>query len=46
MYTKRYPRTMQQAFGPFTNNVLYPMPDPQITPWWIRVLQNLFGATE
>ena len=27
MNTRKYPRTMAEAFGPYTNSVLDPMPD-------------------
>lgn len=29
MNTRRYPRTLQQAFGPYTDNTLHPMPEPR-----------------
>ena len=29
MNTRRYPRTMADAFGPHTNNVLHPMGTPR-----------------
>lgn len=29
MNIRRYPRTMQQAFGPYTDNRLHPMPEPK-----------------
>ena len=28
MSSGKFARTMQSAFGPYTNNVLYPMPEP------------------
>lgn len=28
MSSGKFARTMQAAFGPYTNNVLYPMPEP------------------
>lgn len=27
MNARKYPRTLQQAFGPYTNNTLHPMPE-------------------
>ena len=30
MDTRKYPRTMAEAFGPYTNNVLHPIPDRRI----------------
>jgi hypothetical protein len=32
MNTRRHPRTMVQAFGPYTDHRLHPMPDPRGTP--------------
>jgi hypothetical protein len=29
MQTRTYPRTLQQAFGPYTDSRLHPMPDHQ-----------------
>ena len=29
MNTRKYPRTMQEAFGPYTSNNLEPMPDDE-----------------
>lgn len=31
MNARKYPRTMQQAFGPYTDDRLHPMPDPKRT---------------
>jgi hypothetical protein len=31
MNTRRYPRTMQQAFGPYTDDRLQPMSEPSLT---------------
>ena len=28
MNTRRYPRTMNEAFGPYCGNVVYPMREP------------------
>lgn len=25
--TRKFPRTLQEAFGPYTDNLLYPMPE-------------------
>ena len=32
MNTRRYPRTMAEAFGPYTSNELHPMRDNRKTP--------------
>ena len=39
MNTRRHPRTLTEAFGPYTNNTLHPMPDPNeySTAWWIAI---------
>lgn len=29
MNTRRYPRTMAEAFGPYTSNELHPMREPR-----------------
>ena len=29
MNTRRYPRTMQEAFGPYTSHEVEPMPTPR-----------------
>lgn len=29
---RRYPRTLQEAFGPYTSNVIYEAPPPRM-PW-------------
>lgn len=31
MNTRKYPRTMQEAFGPYTSNQLEPMHDDSVT---------------
>ena len=31
MNTRKYPRTMQEAFGSYTSNNLEPMPDDDVT---------------
>jgi len=33
MQTRRYPRTMCEAFGPYAGNRLEPMPQPR-RPFW------------
>ena len=33
MNTRRYPRTLQQAFGPYTDNTLHPMREPANRRW-------------
>ena len=37
--TRRHPRTLAQAFGPYTDNALHPMPDPPSThpSEWVTV---------
>lgn len=30
MNTRRYPRTLQEAFGPYTTNDLQPMREPRV----------------
>lgn len=32
MNTRRHPRTMAEAFGPYTDNTLHPMRDTRKTP--------------
>ena len=36
MNSRSYPRTMQQAFGPYTDDTLHPKPEPTgySTAWW------------
>ena len=46
MYTRRYPRTMQQAFGPFTDSVLHEMPEKKTTPLLVVWLQRLLGVNK
>ena len=46
MYTRRLPRTMCQAFGPFTDNVLHPMPQKKTTPALVRWLQRILGVNK
>jgi hypothetical protein len=46
MYTRRLPRTMQAAFGPFTDNVLHPMPAKKTTPVLVRWLQRILGVNK
>lgn len=40
MNTRRYPRTMAEAFGPYTSNDLQPMPEPRdySAAWWWAML--------
>ena len=33
MTTRKYPRTLQQAFGPYADNRLHPMPDTRPMDW-------------
>ena len=40
--TRQHPRTMQQAWGPYTNSLLYPLPDKRGTPVQ-RVLGGLLA---
>lgn len=40
MQTRRYPRTMAEAFGPYTSRDLQPMPDKSPdygAGWWIAI---------
>ena len=39
MNTRRHPRTLTEAFGPYTSNTLHPMPDPRdYSPrWWTAI---------
>lgn len=40
MQTRRYPRTLQEAFGPYTSRDLQPMPDKSRAypdSWWIAI---------
>jgi hypothetical protein len=30
--TRRYPRTLQEAFGPYTSREVHPMPEQRKTP--------------
>lgn len=46
MYTRRLPRTMQAAFGPFTDHVLHPMPEKKTTPRLVVWLQRLLGVNK
>jgi hypothetical protein len=32
MNARRHPRTMTEAFGPYTDDTLHPMPDQRKTP--------------
>lgn len=33
MNTRRYPRSMAEAFGPYTDNALHPMREQKPSPW-------------
>jgi len=46
MNTRSYPRTLWQAFGPYTNNVLHPMPSRKTTPRLVRFIQRLLGVNK
>lgn len=39
MNTRRHPRTLVEAFGPYTSNTLHPMPDSRdYSPrWWAAI---------
>lgn len=41
MNTRRYPRTMVEAFGPYTDNRLHPMPESR--SWLDRLLERFCG---
>jgi hypothetical protein len=43
MNTRRYPRTMQQAFGPYTDDRLHPMPERRMPSWFERLLIRICG---
>jgi hypothetical protein len=46
--TRRYPRTLQQAFGPYTDSRLLPMNNPpseRSHVWATRVLAVILVAT-
>lgn len=40
MNARRHPRTMTEAFGPYTDNQLHPMPDRSdyTAGWWIAMV--------
>lgn len=40
MNTRRHPRTMAEAFGPYTDNTLHPMPEQHdYSPaWWAAMV--------
>ncbi len=46
MNTRSYPRTLWQAFGPYTDNVLHPMKQTKTTPALVRWLQQLLGVNK
>lgn len=33
MNTRRYPRTLQEAFGPYASGPVHPMPEPRRRFW-------------
>jgi hypothetical protein len=43
MNTRRFPRTMQQAFGAYCDHRLHPMPEPGL---WQRFLVWLTGQPD
>jgi hypothetical protein len=40
----RHPRTMQSAFGPYTDSILYPMRDPARPRLWVWIVVYLTAA--
>ena len=44
MNSGKFSRTMQQAFGPYTKNVLHPMPEPIHPHDKIALVGAAFGA--
>lgn len=50
MNARRYPRTVQEAFGPYTSRDVCPMPDPRgsrterVAGVVLAVLIGIFGA--
>lgn len=45
MNTRRYPRTMTQAFGPYTDNRLQPMYERRASLWF-RLLAWITGQAD
>lgn len=47
MNTRRYPRTLQEAFGPYTSRDIQPMShEPRPCPWlWIFAAVVVTGLT-
>lgn len=43
MNTRRYPRTMQEAFGPYTDDRLHPMRERRVPNWFERLLIRFCG---
>ena len=44
--TRRHPRTMQEAWGPYTSHDLQPMRDPRdYSVWWWIVMAIVAGLT-
>lgn len=46
MQTRRFVRTMDEAFGPYTSDELLPMPEKKTTPRWVRFFQKLLGVNK
>lgn len=46
MNTRRYPRTMQEAFGPYTSHKVEPMPPPRrpLSLWQIIYIPTLVAV--
>lgn len=45
MNTRRYPRSMAEAFGPYTDHRLHPMYEPRVSLWF-RLLAWLTGQSD
>lgn len=43
MNTRRYPRSMAEAFGPYTDHRLHPMPTRRAPGWFERLLIRICG---
>jgi hypothetical protein len=39
----RFPRTMKEAFGPYTDDRLWPMPEKREPRWFEKVLRWFCG---
>lgn len=46
MWTRRHPRTMAEAFGPYTSYDLHPMPQKKTTPRLVQWFQRLLGVNK